>query len=120
MRARAGTGPASLSAGLGTRLVAGGRPTPYAARVLEVVDRIPPGRVMSYSDVAEYVGRGSGRSVGAVMSRHGREVPWQRVVLSTGAPAPSAPEEAMRLLRAEGVPLRGERVDMDRARWDGS
>jgi uncharacterized protein (TIGR03086 family) len=111
---------ATVSAGLGTRLVTGGVPTPYAARVLAAVDRIPRGRVMSYADVAEYVGAGSGRSVGAVLSRHGHEVPWQRVVLSTGEPAPSSPEEALRLLRAEGVPMRGDRVDMARARWDGS
>jgi methylated-DNA-protein-cysteine methyltransferase-like protein len=121
VRERSGRG-ASVSAGLATRPVGGGTPTPYAAKVLAVVDRIPRGKVMSYSDVAEYVGSGSGRAVGAVMSRHGHEVPWQRVVLSTGEPAPSAPVEALRLLRAEGVRMRagGERVDMDRARWDGS
>jgi alkylated DNA nucleotide flippase Atl1 len=95
-------------------------PTPFAALVLAVVERIPRGRVMSYGDVAEYVGSGSARAVGAVMSRYGHEVPWQRVVLSTGEPAPSHPDEALRLLRAEGVPLRGDRVDMARARWDGS
>jgi alkylated DNA nucleotide flippase Atl1 len=87
--------------------------------VLDVVDRIPRGRVLSYGDVAELLGSGSGRAVGAVMSRHGHEVPWQRVVLSTGEPAPSAPAEALRLLRAEGVPMVGDRVDMARARWDG-
>jgi len=42
------------------------------------------------------------------------------VVLSTGRPAPSHPDEALRLLRAEGTPMRGDRVDMARARWDGS
>ena len=110
----------SVSAGLGTRVVTGGAPTRYAALVLAVVERIPPGRAMSYGDVAEYVGSGSARSVGMVMSRHGHEVPWQRVVLSTGRPAPSHPEEALRLLRAEGTPMRGDRVDMARARWDGS
>jgi len=110
---------ASVSAGLGTRVVSGGRPTPYAALVLAVVDRIPRGRVMSYGDVAEYLGGGSARAVGAVLSRHGHEVPWQRVVLSTGEPAPSHPDEALRLLRAEGVPMRGDRVDMARARWNG-
>jgi methylated-DNA-protein-cysteine methyltransferase-like protein len=121
VRARGRSGPpASLSAGLATRPVGGGTPTPYAARVLAAVDRIPPGKVMSYGDVAEFVGSGSGRAVGAVMSRHGHEVPWQRVVLSTGEPAPSAPAEALRLLRAEGVPMRGDRVDMRAARWDGS
>ena len=88
-------------------------------RVLAVVDRIPRGKVMSYGDIAEFVGAGSGRTVGAVLSRHGHEVPWQRVVLSTGDPAPSAPDEALRLLRAEGVPMRGDRVDMRAARWDG-
>ena len=118
-RGRSGP-PASLSAGLATRPVSGGTPTPYAALVLAAVDRIPPGKVMSYGDVAEFVGSGSGRAVGAVMSRHGHEVPWQRVVLSTGEPAPSAPVEALRLLRAEGVPMRGDRVDMRAARWDGS
>lgn len=120
MRERVRTPPASVSAGLATRLVTGGPPTPYAALVLAAVDRIPPGRVMSYGDVAEYVGSGSARAVGAVLSRHGHEVPWQRVVLSTGEPAPASPVEALRLLRSEGVPMRGERVDMDRARWDGS
>jgi alkylated DNA nucleotide flippase Atl1 len=100
-------------------VVSGGTPTAYAAAVLAVVDRIPRGRVMSYGDVAEYVGRGSARTVGMVMSRHGHEVQWQRVVLSTGEPAPSHPDEARRLLRAEGVPMRGDRVDMGLARWDG-
>jgi alkylated DNA nucleotide flippase Atl1 len=110
---------ASVSAGLATRPVTGGHPTPYAARVLAVVDRIPRGKVMSYGDVAEFVGSGSGRAVGAVMSRHGHEVAWQRVVRSSGEPNPASPAEAARLLRAEGVPMRGQRVDMERARWDG-
>ncbi len=113
------TESATVSAGLGTRLVVGGPPTPYAAEVLAVVERIPRGTVMSYGDVAEFVGRGSGRAVGAVMSRHGHEVPWHRVVQSTGAPAPSAPAEALRLLRAEKVPMRGDKVDMRLARWNG-
>ena len=109
-----------MSAGLATRPGTGGPPAPYAARVLAVIGRIPRGKVMSYGDVAEFLGSGSGRAVGAVMSRHGHEVPWQRVVLSTGDPAPSAPTEALRLLRAEGVPMRGDRVDMRAARWDGT
>lgn len=112
----------SVSAGLGTRLRAGGAPSPYAVAVLDVVDRIPPGRVMTYGDVAEHVGAGTGRTVGAVMSRHGHEVPWQRVIRSTGEPNPAAPEEALRRLRAEGTPLLpgGGRVDLAAARWDGS
>ncbi len=114
--------PESVSAGLATHGLVGGEPTPYAAEVLDAVARIPGGKVMTYGDVAEYVGRGSGRAVGAVMSRHGHEVSWQRVVLSTGHPSPASPEEALERLRADGAPLLpgGARVDLGAARWDGS
>src|SRR5216117_45353 len=45
--------------------------TDFADRVLDVVDAIPPGRVMSYSDIAEYLGQGGPRQVGRVMSLWG-------------------------------------------------
>jgi methylated-DNA-protein-cysteine methyltransferase related protein len=111
----------SSSVGLGVRP---GRsrssgPTPYARAVLDVVDRIPPGTVMTYGDVAEMMGRGSPRTVGAVLSEHGREVPWQRVVQASGRPAEPYLHEALALLAAEGCPVTGERVDLAAARWDG-
>jgi alkylated DNA nucleotide flippase Atl1 len=89
--------------------------------VLDVVAQIPAGAVLTYGDVAEIVGRGSGRAVGAVMSRHGHEVPWHRVVLSTGYPNPAGPVEALRLLIRDRTPLAagGERVDLTAARWPG-
>lgn len=97
----------------------GAGPTQYAREVLDLVDRIPPGKVMSYGDVAELHGRGSARTVGAVMSDHGREVPWHRVVQASGRPAEPYVEQALALLRSEGCPLEGARVVMTAARWDG-
>jgi alkylated DNA nucleotide flippase Atl1 len=89
--------------------------------VLEAVTRIPPGTVMTYGDVAEYVGAGTGRMVGSVLSRFGHDddVPWHRVVRATGEPNPTAPAEALRRLTADSTPLRpgGERVDLAAARW---
>jgi alkylated DNA nucleotide flippase Atl1 len=87
--------------------------------VLDLVDRIPPGRVMTYGDVAEALGTRAPRLVGQVLSRHGHDVPWQRVVLATGDPAPVLAGEALSLLREEGCPLTddGRRVDLHRARW---
>lgn len=111
--------PASASAGLSVRARSGAPPTPYARLVLDAVDRIPPGKVMTYGDVAELVGRGSPRTVGTVLADHGREVPWQRVVQASGRPAEPHVQEALRLLAAEGCPVVGERVDLVRARWDG-
>jgi len=94
-------------------------PPPYAQRILDVVESIPRGRVMAYGDIAEYVGEGGPRQVGKVMSTWGGAVPWHRVVHADGSPAPCHDGEALRLLRGDGTPMRGERVDMKRARWNG-
>ena len=89
----------------------------YVEDVLAVVERIPPGRVMSYGAIAEYLGRGGPRQVGAVMSRYGGPVPWHRVVAANGRLVPGHEVEARRRHLAEGTPLRGERVDMRAAAW---
>jgi O-6-methylguanine DNA methyltransferase len=94
--------------------------TPFARAVLDAVDRIPRGKVMSYRDVAEYVGSGSARAVGMVMSRHGSEVPWHRVLHADGTCATHKSDRQLATLVEEGVPMRGERVDMVKARWDGA
>lgn len=111
--------PATVSVGLSVRGRSASAPTPYARLVLDVVDRIPAGKVLTYGDVAELMGRGSPRTVGTALSAHGREVPWQRVVQASGRPAEPHLAEALRLLAAEGCPLHQERVVLSRARWDG-
>lgn len=98
----------------------------YADRVLSVVELIPPGKVMSYGDVAEWLGEGGPRQVGRVMSHYGGVVAWWRVMRSDGVLLSGHESEALARYREEGTPLReyhGEghlpRVDMKRARWDG-
>lgn len=96
-------------------------PSEYVEQVLDVVDAIPPGRVMSYGMVAEVVrertGSGSARTVGAVMARYGSAVAWHRVVASDGRLPPGHETEATKRLRAEGVTFRGTKVAMNTARW---
>jgi alkylated DNA nucleotide flippase Atl1 len=96
----------------------------FASSVLDVVDSIPPGRVMSYGDIAEYLGAGPGpRQVGRVMAVYGGAVAWWRVIHADGTPAPGHDSVALRHYLAEGTPLRSARppvrVDMHRARWPG-
>jgi alkylated DNA nucleotide flippase Atl1 len=93
----------------------------YAEAVLGVVERIPAGRVLAYGDIADYLGEGGPRQVGAVMSRFGGGVPWWRVLHADGTPAPGHEARALARLRDEGTPLKrsGDRVDMALARWDG-
>jgi methylated-DNA-protein-cysteine methyltransferase related protein len=89
----------------------------FVEEVLALVERIPPGRVMSYGSIAEWLGRGGPRQVGSVMSRYGGSVPWHRVVAANGRVVPGHEVEALRRLRAERTPLRGDRVDMSAASW---
>jgi alkylated DNA nucleotide flippase Atl1 len=94
-------------------------PPPFAQRVLDVVDRIPPGKVMAYGDISEFLGEGGPRQVGRVMATWGGGVNWFRVVRADGTPALPEIGESLRLLRADRTPMRGVRVDMRAARWDG-
>lgn len=98
-------------------------PTPFAEQVLDLVAAIPPGRVLSYGEVAERLGSRAPRAVGTALARFGGGVPWWRVVRADGQPAPGHAQEAAALLRAEGVALVGDpdapRVDLARHRWDG-
>jgi alkylated DNA nucleotide flippase Atl1 len=92
----------------------------YSARVLDVVDTIPPGQVMTYGDIAEAIGDGGPRQVGRVMSSYGGGVAWWRVIRADGTPPPGHEAAALPHYLDEGTPLRSARppvkVDMRRAR----
>jgi alkylated DNA nucleotide flippase Atl1 len=89
-----------------------------ASAVLDVVDLVPPGRVVTYGDVAALVGCGP-RQVGSVLSAWGGAVAWWRVLRADGSPPPGHEREALRHYADEGTPLRpgGGRVDLATARW---
>ena len=93
----------------------------FAAAVLDVVDLVPSGQVVTYGDVAAFLGRGGPRQVGHVMSHWGGAVAWWRVLRADGTPAPGLEREAFAHYRRERTPLRpgGQRVDLRRARWAG-
>lgn len=79
--------------------------------VLGRVRAIPEGFVSTYGEVSP----GSPRYAGAVLFEADEpDLPWWRVVRADGSLAKGADQR--RLLVAEGVPFRGERVDMSRAR----
>jgi methylated-DNA-protein-cysteine methyltransferase related protein len=85
--------------------------TPFAHSVLRVVASLAAGEVLTYGEVAREAGRpGAARAVGAVLRRHGSEVPWWRVVAADGRLAgPVAAEQERRLAR-EGVRAQAGRV----------
>jgi alkylated DNA nucleotide flippase Atl1 len=81
-----------------------------ARDVLRRARSVPEGRVTTYGDLCP----GAPRFAGTVLSEcHDSRVPWQRIVRADGTLAKG--ERQRRLLEAEGVPFRGERVDMREA-----
>lgn len=94
----------------------------FAIRVLAVLRRIPPGRVITYGDVARLAGRPrAARAVGTIM-RLAKEpgLPYHRVVAAGGRIGGYGlnPHLKPALLRAEGHLIRGKRlVDFQKRRW---
>jgi methylated-DNA-protein-cysteine methyltransferase related protein len=75
------------------------------------VRAIPEGFVRAYGDITP----GAPRVAGAVLSATDEPgLPWWRVVRADGSLAKGARQRAR--LEAEGVPFRGDRVDMRVAR----
>jgi alkylated DNA nucleotide flippase Atl1 len=82
-----------------------------ACEILLRVRATPPGFVRTYGDVSP----GAPRAAGAALSRCDEpHLPWHRIVRADGSLPKGATQR--RLLEAEGVPFRGERVDMAMAR----
>ena len=92
---------------------------PLAHRILACVESIPPGRVMTYGDVAEYVGSRAARMVGRVLALDGGTVPWHRVIRADGSLAEHLYSEQRQRLLSEGVRFTGDRVDLATFRWNG-
>ena len=71
----------------------------------------PPGFVRTYGDVSP----GAPRFAGAVLhAHHDPDLPWFRIVRADGSLTQGARQR--KLLEAEGIPVRGDRVDRRAAR----
>jgi methylated-DNA-protein-cysteine methyltransferase-like protein len=96
----------------------------YRERVYKIVRRIPPGRVMTYGQIAYLLGEGyTPRTVGFVM--HGADelnTPWHRVINSQGKCSTGRivlpADKQQRMLEREGVKFddRG-RCDLETFLW---
>ena len=85
----------------------------HEARVEAIIERIrdiPRGHVQTYGDIDPV----APRLVGRVLATTHDDLPWFRVVRADGT-IPKG-ERQRNLLIEDGVPMRGERVDLERAR----
>ena len=85
--------------------------TVFQERVADVLERLAPGDVVTYGEVATEAGYpGAARAVGRLLATSHGEYPWWRVVAAGGRLVPGAEQEQARRLRAEGVRVKGSRV----------
>ena len=80
-------------------------------RILDVIRALRDGEVVSYGDIAEVAGYPrQSRLVGRLLAVTDDDLPWWRVVNSTGRLVPGNEREQSALLAAEGVLVRDGRV----------
>jgi methylated-DNA-protein-cysteine methyltransferase-like protein len=86
-------------------------PTPdphFANNVRRVIESVGAGEVVTYGEVAREAGyAGAARAVGTLLARDGSDLPWWRVVTTTGRLVPGNEVEHAARLRAEGVEIGG-------------
>jgi alkylated DNA nucleotide flippase Atl1/ketosteroid isomerase-like protein len=88
-------------------------PSSHESRIAGIVSRIgqiPKGSVRTYGEIDPE----APRLVGRVLATTREKLPWQRVIRADGSIPKGQRQRA--LLLGEGVPMRGERVDLVRAR----
>ncbi len=97
-------------------------PNGFFKGVWDIVARVPPGKVVSYGQIAAWLGNPRAvRMVGWAMHSTPRRlrIPCHRVVAKTGRLVPGW-ETQRDELEAEGVAFRANGcVDMDKHQWDG-
>lgn len=80
-------------------------------RILDVIRSLREGEVVTYGDIAADAGHPKqSRLVGRLLAISDEELPWWRVVNSTGRLVPGNEAEQAQLLRAEGVTVADGRV----------
>lgn len=85
--------------------------TEFERAMAEAVDKLEPGQVVSFGDIAAAAGRANAsRAAGRMLSRSEDTLPWWRVVYSSGHLPPCNPSLQAERLAAEGVRLEGFRV----------
>ena len=106
-------------------------PLPFRQRILELIARIPAGQVATYGQIAMLAGYPRrARHVGFTLASLGPEqaVPWHRVINAQGRVSARGGRSARRregveqlqerLLKAEGLPFKRGRIDLERFRWE--
>ena len=95
-------------------------------KIHQIISLIPSGKVTTYGQIAEIVGRCTARMVGYATSAipHDSDIPWQRVINYRGGISQRSCGSGgllqQKLLEAEGIVFnQNGRTDLKQYRWKG-
>ena len=95
-------------------------------KINQIISLIPSGKVATYGQIAEIVGRCTARMVGYATSAipHDSDIPWQRVINYRGGISQRSCGSGgllqLKLLEAEGIVFnQNGRTDLKHYRWKG-
>ncbi len=102
--------------------------SPFTQKIFEIVRVIPPGKVVSYGQIAAYIGSPrAARQVGWTLRQIGidTDIPWWRVINQKGRISIDGNLNADRdlqkkLLQSDGIEVKDFLVDMKRYRFVAS
>lgn len=99
---------------------------PFTERVVRMIQQIPPGRIMTYGQVAVAAGNPRGarqiaRILHSMSEKH--DLPWHRIINAQGGISTPIDREdkgslQQELLESEGVEFSSDgKVDLNKYRW---
>jgi methylated-DNA-protein-cysteine methyltransferase-like protein len=98
----------------------------YTRTVIEIIKRIPEGKVCTYGGIGRMAGKASGaRQVAWILHRSSRrhQLPWHRVINARGTislPKSGGYAEQKARLQAEGIGFdAADRVNLEKYLWNG-
>ncbi|MEZ4620769.1 MAG: MGMT family protein [Caldilineaceae bacterium] len=103
----------------------------YYEQVWDLARQVPPGRVVTYGQLAQLIAPPAGfdpqeykawspRWVGDAMAACPDDVPWQRVINAQGKISERPGSQRQRhLLEGEGIVFVNDKVDLKRYQWQG-
>ena len=95
----------------------------FTERVIQVIQQIPPGNVMTYGQIAKLAGSPRGaRQVVRILhsSSHKYELPWHRVINAKGEIGIRNEElsfDQKMKLEQEGVQIQNDKIDLVKYRY---
>ena len=97
--------------------------SPFSKRVIEIIQKIPVGKVATYGQIATLAGNNkAARQISRILhsSSHKYDLPWHRVINSQGRISLRSGdgfEMQKVILKSEGIQVIKDRIDLVKYQW---